>query len=266
MQQRIQQRKSFYAVAADYSFTLKIEKYVPFVCAAIHDGHQFRRALWENCRHTAYERWYEEDPATHYFIQDQPIVLAGRDSRFEYDLNRSPEKAVYEDAWGKKLWHKPLREDERKLSLQKHAAFYEVVTSLLKALTSDFEKVFIYDTHSYNWRRWERKVPFINLGTAAIDRNKFQKEVDDWLLLMQDVEIPNAKNPGVAENDVFQGKGYFLHFITQKFPSALILATEFSKLYCHELEQILYPEVIEAIRKDYQKQIKKHTEKFLSLP
>ena len=41
-------------------------------------------------------------------VISHPIVIAGLDSRFEYDLNRAPETAIYEDAWGKQLWHSPL--------------------------------------------------------------------------------------------------------------------------------------------------------------
>ena len=63
----------FYAVASDYSFTLKIESYVPYICGAVHDGHQFRRELWENCIHTDYERWYEEDPETKNMVISHPM-------------------------------------------------------------------------------------------------------------------------------------------------------------------------------------------------
>ena len=58
---KIENEDCFHAVAEDYSFTLKIDSYVHYVCGAIHDGHQFRKELWGNCLHTEYERWYEED-------------------------------------------------------------------------------------------------------------------------------------------------------------------------------------------------------------
>ena len=99
--QHIENRETFEAVSDDYSFTLKIKEYVPYVCGAVHDGHQFRQELWDNCLHTEYERWYEEDPSTKQMIQSNPIVIAGCDSRFEYDLNRAPDTAVFDTAWGK---------------------------------------------------------------------------------------------------------------------------------------------------------------------
>ena len=98
---KINAEETFHAVAEDYSFTLKIDKYVHYICGAVHDGHQFRKELWGNCLHSEYDRWYEEDPATKQMVQNHPIVIAGCDSRFEYDLNRAPDIAVYEDAWGK---------------------------------------------------------------------------------------------------------------------------------------------------------------------
>ena len=97
---KINNEETFEAVSSDYSFTLIIHDYVHYVCGAVHDGHQFRKELWENCLHTEYERWFEEDPETKTMVQTHPIVIAGCDSRFEYDLNRAPETAIYIDAWG----------------------------------------------------------------------------------------------------------------------------------------------------------------------
>ena len=128
--QKIEAGHLFEAVADDYSLTLKIESYVPYVCGAVHDGHQFRSELWDNCMHTEYERWFEEDPATKEMVKTHPIVIAGMDSRFEYDLNRAPENAIYSDAWGKQLWRNPLSEEMKAKSLQKHANFYTVVHAL----------------------------------------------------------------------------------------------------------------------------------------
>ena len=105
---KINNQEIFHAVSYDYSFSIKIDQYVHYVCAAVHNGNQFRKELWNNCIHTQYERWYEEDPATKTMIQSHPIVIAGIDSRFEYDLNRPPEAAIYDDAWKKKLWRSSL--------------------------------------------------------------------------------------------------------------------------------------------------------------
>ena len=67
---KIKNEETFEAVSSDYSFTIKIEDYVPYACGAVHDGHQFRKELWDNCIHTDYERWYEEDPETKNMVKN----------------------------------------------------------------------------------------------------------------------------------------------------------------------------------------------------
>jgi hypothetical protein len=259
---KINNQEVFSAVADDYSFTLKIDEYVPYLCAAIHDGHQFRKKLWNKCLHTEYERWYEEDPETKKMIQNQPIVLAGRDSRFEYDLNRSPAKAIYDDAWGKQLWKEPLTTSEKEKSLKKHQNFYKVVKVLIAKLEQKFGVTVVYDMHSYNRRRWNRKVPVFNLGTSNIDTLRFNDAIEAWQKTLQQIKLPNNIETTSKINDVFKGNGYFLKFITDNFNNTLVLATEVSKIYCNELEEIIYPEVVEAIKKQLTIKLTEHASDF----
>ena len=260
--QKIASESTFEAVADDYSFTIKIDSYVPYVCGAVHDGHQFRKELWENCLHTEYERWFEEDPCTKEFVKTHPIVIAGCDSRFEYDLNRDPDNAIYDDAWGKKLWKEPLGPRHRKQSLAKHAAFYSVVRALMQKLEEKFTAVVVYDMHSYNWRRWEREVPVINLGTTNIDNDRFGNAIVSWRDSLAELQLPNAIETTAGINDTFQGNGYFLKYITQNFQNTLVLATEIKKIYCDELRKIIYPEVVNAIEQQLQKKVKEHATSF----
>jgi hypothetical protein len=260
--QKIQNEQCFEAVAEDYSFTIKIDKFVPYACAAVHDGHQFRRGLWGNCLHTEYERWFEEDPCTKEFVKTHSIIIAGCDSRFEYDLNRTPENAIYEDAWGKKLWKSPLDPKEHAKSLAKHKAFYSVVQALIVKLEEKFGVVVVYDMHSYNWRRWDREVPVINLGTANLDNDRFGDSVEAWRKSLSELELPYDIESTSKINDTFQGNGYFLKFITQNFRNTLVLATEFKKIYCDELGETIFPEVVHAIEQQLQQKIKEHATSF----
>jgi hypothetical protein len=257
--ENIQKEIIFEAVVEDYSFTLKIDSYQPYVCAAVHDGHQFRRELWGNCLHTEYDRWFEEDPATKEMIHSHPIVIAGCDSRFEYDLNRDPENAIFDDAWGKKLWKEPLPKHQREKSLEKHSNFYKVVQALISKLESKFETVIIYDIHSYNWLRWDREVPVINLGTSNIDNKRFGDFVEHWRTTLSELKLPHIAETTSKINDTFSGNGYFLKYITKNFKNTLVLATEFKKIYCDELNQIIFPETVAAIEKQLQKKIKEST-------
>lgn len=259
---RIQSEETFEAVADDYSFTIKIDEYVPYACGAVHDGHQFRKELWDNCLHTEYERWFEEDPATKEMVQTHPIVIGGMDSRFEYDLNRAPETAIYDDAWGKQLWRNPLPQEKKARSLDKHHNFYKVVHALITKLEQKFGVCIVYDMHSYNWKRWTREVPTWNLGTANVDNQRFGNEIESWRSTLEKMPLPNDIKSTSKINDTFQGNGYFLKFITQNFNNTLVLATEIAKVYCDELNQIMYPEVIKAVESYLKTELKNHAKAF----
>ncbi|NER16524.1 N-formylglutamate amidohydrolase [Spongiivirga citrea] len=245
--EKIKQQQTFEAVSDDYSFTLKIEDYSPYICGAVHDGHQFRSSLWNNCLHTEYERWYEEDPCTKQMVQSHPIVIAGLDSRFEYDLNRAPDSAIYTDAWGKQLWKSPLAEDEKNRSLQKHYNFYKVVQALVETIETKFGVALVYDMHSYNWKRWDREVPTWNLGTVNIDNGRFGKTTQSWSGTLGKMNLPNGIKSSSDINNTFQGNGYFLKYISQNFDNTLVLATEIAKVYCDEEAYVIYPDVVHSV-------------------
>ncbi|MEK6153742.1 N-formylglutamate amidohydrolase [Flavobacteriaceae bacterium 3-367] len=259
---RIRSGTPFEAVAEDYSFTIKIEEYAPYICGAVHDGHQFRKSLWEPCLHTEYERWYEEDPCTKEMVQTHPIVIAGCDSRFEYDLNRAPETAIYTDAWGKQLWKRPLTETEKSHSLRKHHAFYEVVHALVHQIESRYGKALVFDMHSYNWKRWDREVPCWNLGTANIDNDRFGSQARAWSQKLGGMTLPNGIASTSKINDTFQGNGHFLKYITQNFKDTLVLATEIAKVYCDEYEGTIYPEVVRSVEQQLKELIPLQVKEF----
>lgn len=259
---KIEDEETFHAVSSDYTFTLKIDNYVPYACAAVHDGHQFRKELWSNCLHSEYDRWYEEDPETKSMIASQPIVLASCDSRFEYDLNRAPEDAVFETAWGKQLWKNPLSNVQKQKSLDKHENFYKVTDALISKLEEKFGVCIVYDMHSYNWQRWDREVPTWNLGTSNIDNTRFGAEVESWRKALASIELPHGIKQTAKINDTFQGNGYFLKYITNTFDNTLVLATEIAKVYCDEYNQIIYPEVVVAVENQLKKLLPLHADNF----
>lgn len=259
---KIKAEETFNAVSEDYAFTLKIDDYLPYACAAVHDGQQFRKSLWDNCLHTAYDRWYEEDPETKNMIKSHPIVIAACDSRFEYDLNRPAEEAIFETAWGKQLWKQPLADIEKEKSLQKHHNFYEVVQALISKLEEKFGVCVVYDMHSYNWQRWDREVPTWNLGTSNIDNDRFGNQVELWRELLSSIKLPHNIKQSAKINDTFQGNGYFLKFITHNFQNTLVLATEIAKVYCDEYTQIIFPEVVAAAEQHLKTLLPKHAGEF----
>ncbi len=250
----IRKGKTFEATAEDGSFSIKVSRYVPYVCTAIHDGGKLRKDLRDKITLDEYERWYEEDPHTADFISSLPIALVGHDTRFEYDLNRRPQECIYEEAWGKKVWKKPLTNKQRTVSLNKHENFYRVATELVAKLEEQFGGCLVYDLHSYNYKRWDRDVPLFNIGTERINVDRYRKYINHWKEELGKIEIKNVTNI-VEENDVFKGRGYNLERITKTFDNTLVFATEISKVYCDEETGESYYQVVKSIQRQLKKAI-----------
>ncbi|MCR9249416.1 MAG: flavohemoglobin expression-modulating QEGLA motif protein [bacterium] len=259
--QLISQGEVFEAISIDGSFHIKINKYVPYCCMAIHDGSNFRSDIKSKIALDDFQRWYEEDPFTGDFIDSLPITIIAHDSRFEYDLNRNPEAAIYEEAWGQKVWKSKLSPKERHSSLKKHSNFYKVVKTLVGKLNEKFNGCIVYDIHSYNYKRWDREVPLFNVGTENIDIERYRPYVDHWIQELGSISIPNVENQ-VGENDVFYGRGYNLEFITKNFDNTLVLATEIKKVYCNEDTGEEFPEIISYLKQAFKEVIVSNAQLF----
>lgn len=259
--QAIKDEEPFRATSNDGSFTIKIDRYVPYVCTAIHNGSNLRPNLANKIALDDYERWYEEDPHTSDFITSMPITLVGHDSRYEYELNR--EQPIYEEAWGKQVWKKPLSKKEISISAQKHDNYYKVTHALIEKLESMFGASLVYDVHSYNYKRWDREVPVFNIGTECIDTIKYAKYLEHWK-----EELGNIKLNGISVeakvNDVFYGRGYNLKYITENFENTLVLATEISKIYCDEETGEIFPQIIKSIQSKFKKAIVNNANLFVN--
>src|SRR5690606_3520113 len=83
----------------------------PVVATAIHDGHAIRPSLRPLLCLPDAQRFLEEDPLTGLFTAVGDVRIQVPTSRFELDLNRPRDGAVYarpEDCWGLELWTAPL--------------------------------------------------------------------------------------------------------------------------------------------------------------
>ncbi len=254
---KIKQRETFTATIDGGGFTLKIEKYEPALCAAIHNGGNLRTELVDNCLLSQDERYYEEDPYTGTFIEQQAITLIASDSRYEYDLNHTDE-SVYKTAWGKEVWKEPLSEEAIATSKAKHAQFYRIVSAIVEALAEDFGQCIVYDNHSYNYRRHERTdLPVLNLGTTSVKSDSWRPIIDSWLDALKSMKVEGVEITA-AENDIFYGKGYLAGHCHGLYDNVLVLATEFKKVFMNELTGEADPTILASMQEVYNKTVKQH--------
>jgi predicted N-formylglutamate amidohydrolase len=97
------------------------------------------------------DRTREEDPFTAMWttVADTQIVV--KRSRFEFDLNRPREQAVYlslEDSWGLSVWHTLPSEEIVARSLAEYDAFYATVQQLFTDLEQRFGRFVVFDLHT----------------------------------------------------------------------------------------------------------------------
>ena len=261
---QINQRQCFTATVVGGAFTLKINKYLPAMSAAIHDGSNFRPELEDNCLLEKNDRYYEEDPYTGSFIAKQAITLIAHDSRYEYDLNRDTDECVYETAWGKEIWKSPLSEEMIAKSKAKHAQFYRIVATVVEALVEDFGQCVVYDNHSYNFKRHERKdLPVINVGTTSVKGEQWRPIIDSWLSALQSMSVDGIEVTA-AENDIFYGKGRLAGFCHSRYDNVLVLATEAKKVFMDELTGQADAVVLPSLQQVYNDTVAEHTQWYIN--
>jgi N-formylglutamate amidohydrolase len=213
----------------------------PLVACAVHDGHAVRAEIADCLRLNDSQRRYEEDPHTAEWTSIAPTRIVARRSRFELDLNRPREKAVYltpEDAWGLDIWRCRPAPDVVEHSLRMYDDFYAHLRLLLDRLVARHGRVVVFDLHSYNHKRngsgaacdAPQLNPEINLGTGSMDRARWAPLVDRWLTEMRDYDY-FGRRLDVRENVRFFG-GQIPTWIHQQFPKTVCaLAVEVKKFF-----------------------------------
>lgn len=252
---RFKEKTPFEAYTEDNSIYIKIEEFVPYMCVAVHNGHNLRQSLSSICSLSQKERLYEEDPFTGEFIASLPMVMIAQDSRYEYDLNRSPEQSVYDTAWGKKVWKKSLSKKEKNLSLSKHQQFYTLFTALINDVSKIYHSCVVFDIHSYNYKRIaDKETPVFNVGTNYINLKKYERSLDRWLKELNKIKLPH-ESVSAEKDRVFQGKGYLAEYSRKKWRNVLVLPTEIKKIYIDEEKGDSFPFVIDELKKGIKKAI-----------
>ena len=229
----------------------------PLLAAAIHDGHAVRDELVGMLALADAERLREEDPFTGLWTDVAPTRLVGLRSRFEVDLNRPRENAIYqmpEDAWGLSVWKTPPSTECMERSLAIHDAFYDETQGVLQRLVDRHGRVVVFDLHSYNHRRCgpesapadRAENPEVNIGTGTMDRTRWGSVVDRFIVDMRNFDFL-GRRLDVRENVKFRG-GYFPRWIHEHFQdSACVISIELKKFFMDEWSGEAHAGQVEAI-------------------
>lgn len=216
----------------------------PVVATSIHAGHELRPEVAELMELAEHDRLREEDPHTNLIAQlVGPRVMVNR-SRFEVDLNRSRDKAVYRtpaDCWDLVVWRdEVLPDDAVERSREEHDAFYAALGERLDELAERGPFV-LFDVHSYNHRRDGADAepapaednPEVNVGTGLMDREKWGDVVDAFTETLRAAEV--SWGPlDVRENVRFQGAN-LCQWVHERYPErGCALALEFKKTFMDE--------------------------------
>ena len=236
----------------------------PLVACAVHAGSEVRS---EALRHMAIrrrERFVEEDPFTDQLTTVAPTSIVVHRSRFEVDMNRARERAVYRtpgDAWGLTVWRGPLPATVRQRSLRLYDRFYADLSAVLARAGAGGRPFVVLDLHSYNHRRGGPDAPpadpasnpEINVGTGSLDRERWGGLVDRFMAELRTVEV--AGRPlDVRENVRFRG-GHLSRWVHAAFPGqACCLAVEVKKFFMDErtgeIDEPVWAGVQEALAAD----------------
>lgn len=229
----------------------------PLIATAIHDGHEVRDDVRKHLALSDADRLREEDPFTGEWTTIGNTGLVALRSRFEVDLNRDRDKAVYlkpEDAWGLDVWTDgpPPRVIDR--SLDEYEDFYEEMQRILEEAVREHGRFLVYDIHSYNYRRGgpdhppddPELNPDVNVGTGTMDRERWSPVVDRFIDALRQVDFM-GRRLDVRENVKFKG-GHLPKWIHSHFPEqGCALAIEIKKFFMDEWTGTPCWDVIHAV-------------------
>lgn len=230
----------------------------PLVATAVHAGHKVRGELLPLLALDEMTRLREEDPYTERWVRMVPSWLVVTHSRFEVDVNRQRDEAVYrtpEMAWGLHLWRRPLSRDQVEHSLSEYDDFYRELAQILSPISARYRHFVVFDLHTYNYRRAGPTAPpedpathpEVNVGTGTMDRARCAPVVERFIHDLHSFDFL-GRHLDVRENVKFRGR-QLAKWIHEHFPQSCVLAVEFKKFFMDEWTGEGDERQIQAIRK-----------------
>ena len=213
------------------------------LATAIHAGHELRPEVAELMALSDEDQLREEDPFTDEWVGIAKNTIVVDRSRFELDLNRPRDRAVYlvpEDAWGLDVWSSPPSDELKARSLEIYDRFYEELGVLCDEIVETHGYVLVLDLHSYNHRRTGQDGPVddpelnpeINLGTESIHES-WAPVLASFVETMKELPFFDG-GLDVRENVKFKG-GEMTKWVNARYGDrGLSIAVEMKKIFMDE--------------------------------
>lgn len=217
----------------------------PVIATAIHDGHALRPSLQPLMALSPAERLREEDPLTGLLTAVGDVRIRVPVSRFEVDLNRPRELAVYaqpEHCWGLQAWKTPLPPAEIERSLARWDRFYAMIGELIEHMLGRWESILLIDLHSYNHRRDGAQAecapqdgnPDIELGLTTADPVRWGEVSERFAEALRAVPIA-GRAPDVRANVRFPTGGHFPEWVYARWGARVCtISPEYKKIFMDE--------------------------------
>lgn len=217
----------------------------PVLVTAIHAGHHIRADLVDQLALSPAERLREEDPMTDYFIGLGDSIVRANRSRFEVDLNRPSDRAVYidpEDSWGMKVWKARPADADIDRSRAIHAAFYAEMEQLVEAMIAAHGRILVVDIHSYNHRRDGADGdpadpagnPNIDVGATTLDRAVYGDLLDRFVAQLDKAPFKDG-TADARVNVRWPDGGNFPEWLHARYgEAACVMTLEYKKVFMDE--------------------------------
>ena len=214
------------------------------VATSVHAGHGLRPEIAEAMVLDEEVRLREEDPHTDVIAAAVDSRAVTSRSRFEVDLNRPRDEAVYRepgDCWGLDVWADgTLSDDLTAGSLAVYDEFYARLGERLDEVAARGPFVLL-DVHSYNHRRHGADAepepaednPVVNVGTGTLDHERFGPLLGDFMETLSKQQV-GGEPLDVRENVKFQGRAVSWWVHERYAGVGCCLALEFKKTFMDE--------------------------------